>query len=98
MFGWQKRFDAALGESEMFGDGVEFMLVADVVCRQVAPSCHSGTTHPLDASHLLHNKEAELSLAKLVNTDDKMRKCIRPIKLDKFCLWLDVLNDECLSI
>lgn len=58
-----ERFEVALVEGELLGDGVEFMLVADVMCRQVAPSCHGGPANPLDASHLLHNKEAELSSA-----------------------------------
>lgn len=67
-----------LVEGELFGDRVEFMLVADVVCWQVAPSCHSSPAHPLDASYLLHNKETELSWAKVVNTDNMVRRCITP--------------------
>lgn len=69
------RVTGFLVEGELFGDGVEFMLVADIVCWQVAPSCHSGPAHPLDASYLLHNKETELSWAKVVNTDNMVMRC-----------------------
>lgn len=74
----QLRVIGFLVKGELIGDRVEFMLVADIVCRQVAPSCHSGSAHPLDASYLLHNKETELSWAKVVNTEDKVRRYIAP--------------------